>query len=196
MGHTMLVSDQDKPRFKELDVSVNTFAAENAVPSAVLLERLGPERYGKLMPMQSFLDMGVRVGMSADWPTAPLNPFLQMSIAMTRSNPGQTESLPPASEALTLEDAIRAYTIDAAYLIDAETFIGSLEVGKRADLIVIDRNLFESTPDEIAETNVLLTMMNGKIVHEEALDWSDPEPAIEFDMCGEPGAVRRLADYR
>ena len=179
MGHTMLVTDQDKPRFKELDVSVNTFAAENAVPSEVLIARLGKERYRRLMPMKSFLDMGVRVGLSADWPTGPLNPFLQMSIAMTRSNPGQAESLPPASERLSLEQAIRAYTIDAAYLLDAEGYIGSIEVGKRADLIVIDRNLFELTPDEIAETDVLVTMMNGRVVHEEAVDWNVTDEILE-----------------
>lgn len=183
MGHTMLVTEQDKPRFKQLDVSVNTFAAENAIPSEILLARLGQERYSKVMPMKSFLDMGVRVGLSADWPTAPLNPFLQMSIAMTRSNPGQTASLPPESERLTLEDAIRAYTIDAAYLIDAEEYIGSIEVGKRADLIVLDRNPFESSPDEIAETNVLATMMNGKVVHEEAVDWGEEEPSINLEIC-------------
>ncbi len=133
--------------------------------------------------MKSFLDMGVRVALSADWPTAPLNPFLQMSIAMTRSNPGQTASLPPESERLTLEDALRAYTIDAAYLLDAEETIGSIEVGKRADLIVLDRNLFESTPDEIAETNVLATMMNGKVVHEEAVDWGEEQPSILLEIC-------------
>ena len=183
MGHTMLVTDQDKPRFKQLDVSVNTFAAENAIPSEILLARLGRERYSRVMPMKSFLDMGVRVALSADWPTAPLNPFLQMSIAMTRSNPGQTASLPPESERLTLEDALRAYTIDAAYLLDAEETIGSIEVGKRADLIVLDRNLFESTPDEIAETNVLATMMNGKVVHEEAVDWGEEQPSILLEIC-------------
>ena len=183
MGHTMLVTEQDKPRFKQLDVSVNTFAAENAIPSEILLARLGQERYSKVMPMKSFLDMGVRVGLSADWPTAPLNPFLQMSIAMTRSNPGQTASLPPESERLTLEDAIRAYTITGAYLLDAEKYIGSIEVGKRADLIVLDRNPFESTPDEIAETNVLATMMNGKVVHEEAVDWGEEEPSINLEIC-------------
>ncbi len=183
MGHTMLVTEQDKPRFKQLDVSVNTFAAENAIPSEVLLARLGRERYSRIMPMKSFLDLGVRVALSADWPTGPLDPFLQMSIAMMRSNPGQTASLPPESERLTLEDAVRAYTIDAAYLIDAEDFIGSIEVGKRADLIVLDRNLFESTPDEIAETNVLATMVNGKVVHEEAVNWGEEQPSINLEIC-------------
>lgn len=73
-----------------------------------------------------------------------------------------------------MEEAIKAYTIDAAYHLRWDDIIGSLEAGKRADIIVLDRNLFESTTDEIAEANVLLTMMNGKIVHEEAVGWDEP----------------------
>jgi predicted amidohydrolase YtcJ len=175
-AHTSLVHPDDKPRFKELDVIVNTFAAENAVFEEAGVTRLGSERYlENCQPMGSFVDMGVRVVMSADYPTASLNPFLQMSIAMTRSNPGEEKSLPPESERLTLEQAIRAYTIDAAYMLRWEDIIGSLEVGKRADLIVLDRNPFELTPDEIAEVNVLATMMNGVVVHEEAINWSPPK---------------------
>lgn len=183
-GHTSLVHPDDKPRFKELDVIVNTLAAKNAVPDETIMSRLGKDRYHGYgyQPMGSLLDLGVRVVMSADFPTAPLNPMLQMSIAMTRSNPGEQESLPPESERLTLEQAIRAYTIDAAYMLRWEDIIGSLEVGKRADLIVLDRNPFEITADEIAETNVLATMMNGVVVHEEAVDWSPPEELDGVDL--------------
>ncbi len=95
--------------------------------------------------------------------------------------PGHTESLPPDSERLTLEDAIRAYTIDAAYLLDAETYIGSLEVGKRADLIIVDTDLFQATPDEIAATKVLMTMMNGRIVHGEGVADRSQEDFDEFE---------------
>ncbi len=180
-AHTSLVHPDDKPRFKELDVIVNTFAAMNAVPDETNLSRLGKERYHGwgYQPMKSFLDIGVRVTMSADSPTAPLNPMLQISIAMARKNPGETEFLPPMSEALSLEEAIRAYTIDSAFTLRWDDIIGSIEVGKRADLIVLDRNLFECTTDEIAEANVLATMVNGKVVHEEAVDWSTPPDILQ-----------------
>lgn len=183
-AHTSLVHPDDKPRFKELDVIANTYAAKNSVPDETILSRLGPERYYEwgYQPMGSFVDMGVRLVMSADMPTAPLDPFLQMTCAITRSNPGEEESLPPESERLTLEEVIRAYTIDAAYMLRWEDIIGSLEVGKRADLIVLDQNLFEVTPDEIAETNVLATMVNGKVVHEEAVDWSTPKPPSDVHL--------------
>jgi predicted amidohydrolase YtcJ len=175
-AHTSLVHPDDKKRFKDLDVIANTYATKNAVIDETILSRLGPERYygWGYQPMGSFVAMGVKVVMSADMPTAPLNPFLQISIAINRRDPNTKKALPPKSEALTLEQALRAYTIDAAYMNRWEGIIGSLEVGKRADMIVLDRNLFEISTDEIAEVNVLATMMNGEVVHEEAVDWDPP----------------------
>jgi predicted amidohydrolase YtcJ len=122
--------------------------------------------------------------MSADYPTAPVNPMLQISIAMTRHEPGKGPAFHGLEEdKLTLEEAIKAYTIDAAYHLRWDKIIGSVEVGKRADLIVVERNLFESTTDEIAEANVLLTMVNGKVVHEEAVDWEVKTPPVQFNVC-------------
>jgi len=180
-AHTSLVHPDDKPRFKELDVTVNTFGAMNAVPDETNLARLGKERFHgwPFQPMKSLLELGARVTLSADSPTAPLNPMLQISICMTRKNPGEKEFLPPKSECLSLEEAIRAYTIDSAYHLRWDDIIGSLEAGKRADLIVLDRNLFESTTDEIAEANVLATVVNGNVVHEESVDWSPPPDVFQ-----------------
>ena len=110
--------------------------------------------------------------------------MLQISICMARHEPGKGPKMQGSrEERLTLEEAIRAYTIDAAYALRWDNIIGSLEVGKRADIIVLNRNPFESTTDEIAEINVLVTMMNGQIVHEEAVDWDPPGDQIEFDVC-------------
>ena len=171
MGHTMIVDKQDRQRFKELDVIVNTFATNIAVPEPLMTERIGEERHStSYMLMKSFINNGVKLTLSADWPTEDLNPFLQIYTAMTRSKVGEDESLPPASEKLTLEDAIRAYTADAAYQIRMEKIIGSIEVDKRADIIVIDKDIFDVAPDEIPETNVLITMMNGKIRYEKKIN--------------------------
>lgn len=176
-AHTSLVHPDDKHRFKDLDVIANTYATKNAEPDETILSRLGPKRYYEwgYQPMGSLLALGVKVVMSADMPTAPLNPFLQISTAINRRPPNTKEALPPKSEAMTLEQALKAYTIDAAYMNRWENIIGSLEAGKRADMIVLDRNLFEISADEIAEANVLATMMNGEVVHEEAVDWDPPE---------------------
>ena len=104
-----------------------------------------------------------------------------MAASMTRSNPGESESLPPASEKLTLEEAVRAYTIDAAYVIGAESYLGSLEPGKRADLIVVDTNLFEATPDEIAAARVVSTMVNGRVVYGEGVPDQYSEDFAEME---------------
>ena len=100
---------------------------------------------------------------------------------MTRSNPATEEARPPASEVISLEEALRAYTIDAAYQIRLEEITGSIEVGKRADLIVLDRDIFELTPDEVWDTQVLFTMMNGNVVFRVEEDEEDEEEYEEFN---------------
>ena len=171
MGHSCLVHPDDVPRFKALDITANTYAALGAVYNEDIMARLGEERAALQHPLKSFIDLGVRIALSADFPTTPLNPFEHMYSAMTRQALGSDIALPPARERITLEEALKAYTFDGAYALDAETFIGSIEVGKRADLIVIDTDIFEATPEEIASTKVLATMMNGKEVYlsEEAI---------------------------
>lgn len=188
MGHIMFVDEQDRPRFAELDIIANNITADLAHYNPYGDVYFGKDRYATSWPMKSFLDRGVKLTLSADWPTEDLNPFLGIYTSIVRKRVGDTESLPKDSEKLTLEDAIKAYTIDGAYQIRMEKIIGSLEVGKRADLIIIDRDIFTIEKDEIVGTNVLITMMNGKIVHDEAVDPHDENPAKsyeDFDICYE-----------
>ena len=166
MGHTVLVDDADIDRFRELDVIANYYALEAAQPNPEYLERLGPERYARLMRMGTMVDRGIRVTLSADYPSLSINPFLHMHAAVTRSQVGEEESLGPESEKLSVTEAIRAYTLDAAYQVRAETYSGSLEPGKRADFIVLDRNLLEIPEDEIVQTQVLRTVVDGRVVFE------------------------------
>ncbi len=81
-----------------------------------------------------------------------------------RKEGSKDEVLLPEEDKITLEQAIRSYTIDAAYLMEFESFIGSIEVGKRADLIVVDRDIFEVSLEDMAKTDVVSTMVNGRIV--------------------------------
>jgi len=155
-------------RFKDYDVTANFYTWECAQPSKLYLEKFGPERYNKLARLGTMHDMGIRLALSADYPSAPLNPFAQMHAAITRSHIGETEILGPEKEKLTVAEAIRAYTLDAAYTVDADTFSGSLEVGKRADFIVLDRNPFEIPEDNIADTLVLKTVLDGRVVFDRA----------------------------
>ena len=167
MGHTVLVDDADLERFKALDVTTNFYAWEAAQPNPGYLEKLGPERYNRLMRMGTFADMGVRIALSADYPSAPLNPFPHLHAAVTRSFVGEDEMLGPESEKLSVADAIMAYTLDAAYAVRAEGYSGSLVAGKRADFIVLDRNLLEIPEDDIVDTKVLKTVVDGKVVFSE-----------------------------
>ena len=108
------------------------------------------------------------------------------SVDNNRPPPGHWEgkNWSPTNFGLTLEQAIRGYTIDTAYMIGWEKIIGSLEVGKRADLIVLSQNPFEIKPAEIHKTDVLLTMLNGKVVYEQVVDWSVDKLTYGYDAFG------------
>ena len=95
-----------------------------------------------------------------------LNPLFNIEMAMTRRPPGEPEAKPQprASEVLSLEQAIRGYTRDAAWQIRLEDQIGSLEAGKQADLVVLSDNLFELPAHRIHRAKVDLTVMDGKVV--------------------------------
>ena len=166
MGHSVLVDEADMARFKEFDVVANYYAFEAAQPNPGYLEKLGHSRYNNLMRMGSMLDLGVKVALSQDYPSAPINPFLHLHAAVTRSLIGDDEILGAEAERLSVAEAIQAYTLDAAYMVEAESYSGSLEAGKRADFIVLDRNLLAIPADEIVNTQVLLTVMDGRVVYQ------------------------------
>ena len=165
IGHSTMIHPDDKPRYKQYDVTANTFASKNAVPDKTVLKRIGKERLKYWQPMRSLLEMGIRLSMSADAPTAPLDPYLQMEVAMLRKEPDQKTGLYPEKEAITIKQVIRAYTMGAAYQIRAEKFIGSLEVGKRADLVIVNQDLFKIDPSQVHNTKAVLTILNGNIVY-------------------------------
>jgi len=175
MGHTVLVDDADLERFKRLNVIANYYAWEAAQPNPGYLKLLGPERYRKLMRMGTMEKMGIKVSLSQDFPTTPMNPFAHIHAAVTRHHVGQEEILGSEKEKLTVAQAIRAYTLDSAYAVKAEDYSGSLEVGKVADFIVLDRNPFEIPEDDIAETRVLRTVLDGRTVFDRAKEVSGLE---------------------
>ena len=180
-GHSTLVHPDDVPRYVQNDVTINWMMEGLCQPDETNDARLG-ERVAYLCDFRSVADTGARLSLSADAPTAKLSPMLQIEVAMLQKSPEQTEALRDGKTGLTLEEAIRGYTMGTAHMIGWEDIIGSLEVGKRADLVVLDKNLFEIELDEIHEVNVMLTMMNGRVVHEEAVDWEVKAPQIRTDL--------------
>jgi predicted amidohydrolase YtcJ len=178
MAHLVLVDDSDTPRFSELGV-IGQFSAQWAVPDAfwngVTRQRWGTERGDKTYRFGTLLRSGARLTLGTDWPAAShystYEPLKAIQIAVTRQEPGKegsTEPLPPAGERITLEEAIRASTIDAAYQLRLDDKVGTIEVGKRADLIVLDKNLFELPPEHISSAQVVLTLMDGTVRCERA----------------------------
>ncbi len=172
-GHTNIIHPDDLPRFAELNVMAD-FHAQYAVPSELGYSRFGEERIRERgFRTRSLWDSGGIVTIGSDFPAGEENPFLSIAVIISRREPGKSEVLPPADEALSIEQAIQAYTLNGARLLGMEDIIGSIEVGKRADLIVVDRNILEATPEEIVESKVLTTMMNGKVRHDVAFGLLD-----------------------
>lgn len=175
MAHLLMIDPHDIPRFGKLGV-VAQFSAQWAVPDpswqSITRTRLGPARSESLYLIKSILDhLGV-VSFGTDWPAAgyysTYRPLEAIEIAITRrelDKPGAPQ-LPPVAEAITLDAALQAATMGPAYQIRMERDVGSIEVGKLADLVVLEKNLFDIPPSEIHKTKVLMTVMNGQVRHE------------------------------
>ncbi len=126
------------------------------------------------MRARSLLDSGAKLSFGTDWPAAgyysTYKPLEAIQVAVTREvlrGSGLKPVMPPTNETLTLEQAIKANTSTSAYQNRLEDKIGSIEVGKAADLVVLEKNLFDVAPKQISDVDVLLTMMNGKVTYRE-----------------------------
>lgn len=178
VAHALFVSDADVPRFAKLDVTLQS-SAEWAMPDPTIKrtsEIVGPEvAFKELFRHNSVLKAGGRLALGSDWPASgyvsTYQPLDAIQVAVTRAilpkygNEQFTPVLPPEDERITLDQALRAATIDAAYVLGLEKKIGSLKVGKLADLVVLEKDLHAIAPREISTTKVVLTMMNGKVTH-------------------------------
>jgi predicted amidohydrolase YtcJ len=174
IAHNVLTEDSDIPRFGKLGV-IAQFSANwmTADPDTVdtLIERYGPSRQRRIYRPKSILRAGGRVSFGTDWPaagyTSTYKPLDSIQVAVTRQQIGLRNApvLEPADERLDLVEALYASTMAPAHQLRLDDRIGSIKVGKRADLIVLDRNLFDVEPHEIAATRVDMTMMNGRFTH-------------------------------
>jgi predicted amidohydrolase YtcJ len=172
IAHIQVIHPDDVPRFAELDVVANAqpyWACHEAQMDELTIPFLGPERWTWQYPFQSLLAAGARLAMGSDWSVSTPNPLLEMEVAVTRvadESRGIRDPFLPA-EALTVEEAIRAFTAGSAFVnhLDADT--GTLEVGKLADLTVIDRDLLASDAGPIGDGQVLATFVGGTAVFED-----------------------------
>jgi predicted amidohydrolase YtcJ len=169
ISHIQLIDNADVPRFKELGVVANyqpLWAYADDYITELTIPFLGPERSSHMYAINSLEKSGATVAFGSDWSVSSPNPFEEMETAITRLGAlGETTEPFLTEEAITLAQALDAFTINAAYVNRAEKDTGSVEVGKRADLAVLDRNLFDIKPAEISDTKVLVTLFEGKPVH-------------------------------
>ena len=169
MVHLQLIDDDDIPRFGELGVAAN-FQCLWCYPDVYIdlaVDIVGKERVDRFYPVRSIRDSGGLVVGGSDWDVSSLNPLDAIETAIRRQNPfSGTDRVLGVDEEVDLTTALDMYTRNAAYVMRLDDITGSIEVGKRADLIVLDRNLFDIPATEINETKVQLTMMDGRIVYE------------------------------
>jgi len=169
--HIEVVDQHDIARFGELGVVAQTTPTWFEYDE-IAMEFLGPERFEQLYPLASIHRNGGRVTLGSDYPVSwigkdALNPMFNIEMAVTRQRAG-TPDYPVqarANERLSVDQAIRAHTIDAAWQIRLEDEIGSLEAGKKADLVVLDTDPYTANPYRIHAIRIDLTISNGRIVH-------------------------------
>jgi predicted amidohydrolase YtcJ len=167
--HMETISAADIPRFAAQGV-IASMQPLHGNPGENLLgvwaRNAGPERSTRGFAWNSILRAGGRLAFGSDWPVVTMNPFAGLQVAVTRqTEKGQPPGGWQAEQRIGIAEALRAYTLDAAYAGRRETSEGSLEAGKEADLLVLSQDLFRIDPYRIGATEVLLNITGGRIVH-------------------------------
>lgn len=169
ISHLQLVHPDDQPRFRKLHVIANfqpLWAYADEYVTNLTLPFISKFTASYMYPIGSLEKSGAVVAFGSDWSVSSANPFEEMETAVTRMGAlGDTKVPFLPEERITLPEALAAFTINAAYTNRDEKNTGSLEVGKVANLAVLDRNLFEIPANDISDTKVLLTLFEGKPVH-------------------------------
>lgn len=164
--HIEVIHPDDINRFKELDVTASMQPDHFAMSErGVYTERIGKEREKYVFPINTLQKSGARLAFGTDFPIDVLNPLLQIYRAVTRiDSSGKTVWHP--HERITLSEALKAYTSNPAYSTFREHELGTLEAGKLADIVVLEKNLFTVPVEEIPNVKVQLTIMDGKLVYD------------------------------
>ena len=173
LAHDEIVAPSDYARFAKLDVTpVLSFQWGKPAPDTVggLKNYMGPARYAIVEPQELLRKAGARVAYGSDWPVDPLDEWFALKVGVTRTaapDAGKEYAGTLTSQpAMPRAEALRAITLNAAYTLRQEALTGSLEVGKLADMIVLDRNFFTIPAEDIANVKVLQTVVGGKIVYQ------------------------------
>ena len=171
LAHAGYVDEADIPRFAELDAvaEISPYIWFPSVKVDSIIRAVGEERGQRYWPVRDLLEAGAQVVAGSDWPAGALssmNPWVGLEAMVSRTNPwGLRQDRLWEEQAITLEQALEIYTRSGAKALLLEQDSGSLEAGKLADIIVLEHNLFEIPVEKISDTQVSLTMFEGRIVH-------------------------------
>jgi len=171
IAHIQVIHPDDIGRFRELGVIANAqpyWACHEAQMDELTIPRLGPERTTWQYPFASLLAAGATLAMGSDWAVSTADPLLEMEVAVDRIVDYHRGERPPflPEQRLDLIEALAAFTNGTARVNHLEQDVGSIEIGKAADLVVLDRDLFDRAAGAIGEARVVATFIDGVPVHE------------------------------
>jgi len=168
ISHLQMISKEDIPRFSELNIAA-TFQATWAMPDEYIMginiPEIGIERVNRMYPIQSVFEAGGLIVGGSDWAVTTMNPLVAIETAIRREDPDdRLKGTLNEDERMGLTEMLKAYTINAAYIMHQDNITGSIEAGKFADLIILDKNLYDIPTNEISEVRVMETIIEGKTV--------------------------------
>ena len=165
--HAQVVRKSDVARFASLGV-IASMQPSHAIDDMRWADaRLGPDRVQGAYAWRWFLDGGVPVAFGSDFPVEVVNPFYGIYAALTRQDEkGQPASGWHPDQKMSLEETLRAFTAGSAHASFDEDRLGLLKVGMRADVTVVDRDLFQVKPLDVLGAKVLMTVVDGEVVYE------------------------------
>jgi len=164
--HSQHLLETDIPRFAELKV-IPSMQPYHAIDDGRWAERVIGDRIKTTYAFRSLIDAGATVAFGSDWTVAPATPLEGIYAAVTRRTiDGQHIEGWVPEQRITVEEALTAYTINAAYAGFDDLKMGSLEPGKLADLVILDRNITTISPGDINNTKVEMTIVGGKVVYQ------------------------------
>ena len=170
--HCEIVQPREFDRIKTLNLIVETNPSQLPDDKRWLIDRLGSEREKLAFPFRTFLDKGIVINFGSDVPGNAgaiffNHPKYVLNAAVNRTdNAGHPQGGWHPRHKITMEEAIRCFTLNGAYACSREDHVrGSIEPGKLADITVVDRNIIQNNPEDVLNMNILMTIVDGKIVY-------------------------------
>ncbi|MCG3220487.1 MAG: amidohydrolase family protein, partial [Candidatus Heimdallarchaeota archaeon] len=161
--HCTVINDQIVKRIKDLDLLPSIFGPYAYYHGDKLIPAFGEKRLESMFAARSFLDAGVKIAAHSDHPCAPFNPLMAIHALVNRT----TKLGKPIgrSQRISVIEALKLYTIYAAYHSFDENMLGSIEIGKLADMVVLSDDILTISPEQIIDVSVEMTIIEGEIVY-------------------------------